>query len=398
MKNTTFDRRPISEYNSIMKIPVFVLGMLILLVGASLSEETAFTLLGVEIPAIENKNWILETDTVLYTMYPMTFDLQFFVSDKGTVDSFKTIQADFPDYINKISNSLGNILFYPARYEGRAIPFVIPARLIFYSRKFGMQVDIQLPYEEPECSKRKFQLEEMLELNGFSIPGIVSYPSYFISVEKSGEKFEYPFSVAEVEIDSAGQLVDFEILYSYGRDFSNIIGTSLLYADFEPAEYKGVGFNSRIFIIYRFFGSIQYPTGSWPPEPVPGINLPFEYLRIEPLLYLDSIVNPPIPLNFPAGLFKYDSIIPFSDSAEVSVNIDENGRVRSFRILSFVNNEIERLVNEIIKKLRFLPARDLSSNRTEFNGTLSLEFSEGKFVYIWTDWLPLSAQSPPTVR
>jgi len=129
----------------------------------ALTDSEPFTILGFEIPSIENENWLLETDRVPTYSFHLTVEMLFFVSDSGAVDSIQFTSEKDSLYLKNIWNSLSNIRFYPARFNGKAIPFIVPAKIRFENRYGRSNMSLEFPFQEPDCSVIKMALLIVLE-------------------------------------------------------------------------------------------------------------------------------------------------------------------------------------------------------------------------------------------
>lgn len=371
-------------------IPIFLFCFIMIAYGAE-----GFNLLGVDFPSIGTEDWLLDSDTVLYSRLPSKFDIEFYLSPAGSVDSFSYSPLEKNIYVEKISTSLSSIEFYPAKINNVAVPFILPAELVFQPMFGSPYVELRLPYHEPECYLVKPLIEKTLELNEITPPRISRFPSYYCFFEDERQIEDYPYALFKVDLDSSGALTDYEQLFSTRSDFSTKVSTALLYADFQPAMLRGREFPATLFVIVRFFDVVDYPTSLWPPAESSNPHLPFDYLRVETELFLDSIINPPIPVNIPRGEFKNPSVIPFADSLEVFVEIDTLGKIVSASHPDYLFTRFMNATEELVKDLRFTPAKDISGKKVNFEGILRLTFTNSKIIRIVGGWLPTEAQERP---
>ncbi|UCD94232.1 MAG: hypothetical protein JSU69_10790, partial [Candidatus Zixiibacteriota bacterium] len=274
-------------FRGVYFVAAFIVAVILCLPGPVFAGE-GFSVLGVEFPAMDSTDWLLESDVVSFTPFPLKFDMLFYLSTDGTVDSFTYSPETKQIYIDRVTNSLESIHFYPARINDTAVSFILPAELLF-SYKYGKRyADLRLPYNEPECHKSRALIEKTLRLNGFSLPGIKQFPSYFCALTGHRDLSDYPYIIFEIELDSSGALVEFHELYSSDSNVCKLISKSLLYADFLPASYKGRNFPQKFFLVVRFFDVVNYPTSVWPSPAESSVNLPFEYIRLGSQLYLNT--------------------------------------------------------------------------------------------------------------
>ncbi len=237
-------------------------------------------------------------------------------------------------------------------------------------------------------------LDTALVLNGFTIPGLIRFPSYFCYFADAALLDNYPYAIFEIELDSAGRLIDYNQTFSSYEAYSRLIMNAIMYADFQPAKHKGVAIQSKFYLLVRFFENLNYPTTLWPP-PIndPRAKMPFDYLRLETDLYLDSIINPPIPTNAPFNVFRIGKPVQVFDTAYVNIKIDTLGNVKKYTYAAYVADALQKIVDDVVTKLKFTAASDLSGQKVNFEGGLSLIFDSSKKIRIIADWLPLEAQT-----
>jgi hypothetical protein len=371
-----------------MRLLGVTLLLIFLVFSGSYADDKKLVLLGVEFPSIEYENWLLDGDKVLMPPFPIKYDLLFYLSSKGKVDSFVYSPENRPYLIDSISNSFKGMQFYPARYNGEAIPFILPAEITFKKKYTYKEKLIPVfPYREPDCVRNRKLIERCLELNGFELPGVKKFPSYYFAIGSVEEDFDYPYLVYKLRLDSAGTLLNFDKIMSVGSDYSNTFNNLLLYADFKPALYYGKGVDSEFYLVFRIFNTVQYPTLEWHQQDI-NSGYPFEIVRIEPMLYLDSVINPPLPINAPDKKFRYDKVIPFRDTLEMEISINKSGEVRWAKSNSKAYDYIKNDFLKIVRKLKFLPARDINNSRVDFRDRMTLVFLNSKEIEIDADWLP----------
>ncbi|SYZ74137.1 hypothetical protein TRIP_C60407 [Candidatus Zixiibacteriota bacterium] len=337
--------------------------------------------------------WLQPTDSLPYTVFPVEGDLLFYLSDSGQVDSLKVVRAGMRDFISRFKNSLAKLKFQPAVYRGERIPFILPAHLLIKPPRGGFPAILTFPYD-PRISYRNRRLvEEGLRENGFTLPGVKYFPPYFCMFNLKERLGDYPYAVFEIALDSSGHPSNVIEYCRTHRNFSSTISRVMLNAEFSPATYMGKKIPSRFYILFRFFENLRYPTFGWPPDTFDSTRLfPFEYLRIDNLLFPDSILNPPIPENAPGGLFWRKKIFSIADSIRVLVRIDTLGKIISSNPAYPMYPDMKSELDSLLAKLVFTPARDIWGARVAFNGELRLRFRFSEIIRIETLWWPPEAQ------
>ncbi|MFH2035742.1 MAG: hypothetical protein ABIJ45_05010 [Candidatus Zixiibacteriota bacterium] len=388
MDNFKIDsQNPRAYFQSMWKLWLIIV-LSVLNPALSFSESEPFTILGFEIPSIENEDWLLSTDRIPIYSIPITVEMLFFISSEGMIDSIQFIPEDRSKYVKNITESLNNIKFYPARYQGCPIPFIVPARIYFINRYGRSTMNLELPFQEPSCDKRKEYLKECLEINGIHLPSVEEFPPYFLGITGFEENLNYPAAVYEIELDSSGRVEEFDQVLNFGDDYSKTIDNAILYAKFAPASYNGEPFESKFYLIVRYFKTIEYPTEVWSSEN-DITNYRLKKFRLERLLYLDSIINPALPLNVPMGILKSGTLIPFRDSLEVEITIDTKGKIKRSYPLGQTNSYLINEYKNILEKLYFLPARDINDKIIEYTGRIKMIFNNSNQIKVYFGWIPL---------
>jgi hypothetical protein len=331
--------------------------------------------------------WLLPGGKISPSENPVEDQLLFFLSIKGLVDSVTFTPGSDSERTGGVANSLKALRFNPARLKNKAIPFVLPARLISGRRFRQPRATLYMPYNPGSGIKDRPLLERALELNGFALPGVNLFPSYFCHFTANQSNAKYPFAIFKITLDSSGHPRNFSELLSTNKSFSRTVATAILYASFRPAAYNGKPVPSILFLIFRFFDRIEYPTTSWPPSDSAGADYPLEYARIDPCLYLDSIINPPLPLNTPGGEFTFDLESMANDTISAFVKIDTLGNIAA---MIFDAPDFYPPVGDgkkILRKLRFFPGRNIRDSLLFYDGKVTLAFDGSRNIRIWTDWL-----------
>jgi len=361
----------------------------IFMTSVSATGSEPFSLLGVEIPILDTDFELAENDMIGSSRYPNRFELEFFLNKAGLVDSVISPSGGESAYLRNIQNSLEGLEFRPAMRGGEVIPFILPAYAIFETKFGAPHLRFHFPFEEPQCQADKRLIDKMMELNGYDIPRLLEFPSYFCSFpKKKGDSGgDYPYVVYRIDLDNDGQLIDYDKILIGGPDYSRWTDNALLYAKFNPASLNSTPMKSRIYLTIRYFDYIGYPTGIWRYSDINDSTAIGERMRIESAVYLDSMVNPPIPVNIRAAVFHNTEIIQIDDSVEVQVKINKSGKVTLREFGAFIPQAIREDINEFLGRLRFSPAVDIHGEQIEFDGKLELKFNNSKKIRMIAEWL-----------
>jgi len=336
--------------------------------------------------------WLAEGDYLPEIGFPLQENLLFYLNSAGESDSVIYSLPQKSDYLRQTVNSLNNIRFEPATYEDSAIPFILPARLVLSSRLNRPYATLHFPYNAVKDTRDRALLENALARNGFTAPSLRSFPSYYCAFKKGQKADLYPFAVFHLIIDSTGNVARILEHCTTNESHTDVVSRALLYADFSPAAYRGKTVRSEMFLTFRFFERLRYPTSTWPPDSSWIPDLPFDYIRIDPSLYLDSLTNPPIPFNFPYGEFRSGENIPYSVTMEAFVNIDTLGNIISSAFDRPAWDEPVKQAARILRELKFLPARNLNEYKVLFTGRMRIAFDNSENIRIIVYWLPYEAQ------
>jgi len=369
-----------------IKYLIYTIVLLLLVPFVAYSGE--FGIVDLELSEMLNDDWVLEGEIAKYAKHPVSFDLIFFLSDKGCIDSLQFDSADGYEYIESVMGSLKSIDFSPSIYLGRKIPVTLPAKLEFAFIKYKSKAILKLPYNNKTGRFNRELVDKVFKYNKFSPAIVNTVPSYFCSLNSNFNFADYPFAVYKVELNSFGQVIDLQTIFSSYDHFSNIFYNILLYTDFEPARFDNGKIKSNIFVTVRFFQKLAYPIEEWPPSYDKEIDYSFEYHRISFRPYLDSIVNPPFPINMPTGGFIQENKMPYNDTVNVKVTVDIRGKIRHPIYISSYYPQSYSIAKSILKKLSYLPARNINGKKVEYEGQLSLILrSNSNNIRIITNWL-----------
>lgn len=345
---------------------------------------------GFELPMQLHEEWLLDGDVAKYARFPVSYDLQFFLSEKGCIDSLKYYSEDQSGLIDGVMASLKNIDFSPGRYLGKNISTILPARLEFIYKRYRNMALLNLPVDFYANKKNRDLIGKTLRLNNLTPAFVEEIPSYFCRFDRNVDVDydNYPYAVFRVELDSSGQVEDVETIFSNHKHYSGMFSNILLYADYQPAKFAEQKIASNTFVTVRFFQRLAYPAELWPPSYEKELDFSYEYHRISFRPYLDSIVNPPFPKNLVTGGINYENDINFNDTLQVAVAIDKGGKIIGPKFMTPSSQMSEKICKSILKKLRYLPARDKNGNKIDFDGQLTLILkNNSNKIRIISNWL-----------
>ena len=374
----------------------FLLFFLTVFVGTA-SGDT-FSVLGVTLPTLNDSlhHCLLTGDTVYYVRHPKSVAVNFHLSDEGCVDSLTYDTARGGDHIRALISSLNCLDFNPGRIDGAATPFILPSLAVFHNKTGHPGLDLVFPYDGETDDKNGDLINDALTVNGIIPPGIVRFPSYYCRCAEMEAEGGYHYAVFQLDVDSSGSLLDYEPLSTSNRALADMLGTVLRYAEYSPAIRQGQALSSRFYLIVRFFPEIHYPTADWPS--VAQSSLLFENYRLETAVYLDSIPFPPVPVNLPGGIMNGEHILPAHDAMTARIGIDTLGQVDYISPGTSLPGVVYSDLRNILRRLRFYPARDIHGRLEYFNGDLELDTNNSEKIRIVAKWLPRSVFGTGSVR
>ncbi len=366
----------------------FIYLISLLLLSPLITLADSLNINGFEFPMILHEDWLLEGDVVKYARFPVSYDLQFFLTEKGCIDSLKYDSEDKSGLIDGILASLKNIDFSPGMYLEKNIPTILPARLEFVNRRYKQRADLKLPYDLRSKRTDRGLIDKTLGVNNFGPATINKIDQYFCYFNRNVDYADYPYAVFRVELDSSGQVDDVETIFSNHKHYSEMFSSILLYADYQPAKFEEQKIASNVFVTVRFFQKLSYPAEIWPPSYEKELDFSYEYHRISIRSYLDSIVNPPFPANLVNGGIVQKTDISFIDTVLVAVRIDTLGKIASSKYSAHYSLVAGEISKATLKKLKYLPARDINGNKIDFDGQLTLIFkNNSNNIRIVSNWL-----------
>ncbi len=375
-------------FHEMQKIGIVLLFTVLILPVSIYGVDGSYSWQDIEFPIVRQGNWLMESDTIYNIYFPHKYDLIFFIDGEGDVDSLKYSTGKRDIYIEGIYSSLENLKFFPARWAKEPVPFILPAEIEFFVPFNKPIANIRYPFDYEDCRLNPHVYRRMLNEGSFRAPDIISFPSYYCLYPDSLASNEYPFAVYELFVDKDGELVDFNPLFVTDENVARQIPTVLLYSKFSPAAINGNVVDSKFYLIVRFFNELQYPTSKWPNEGDTAKLYPYEYVRLETTLFLDSVLHLPYPKNVNAGIFRHSERIPIYDTVFAAVNINKEGKARITREWLKALKDKSATLSGVLEKLKFIPARNLSGDPVEYEGRISVIYENSKNIRIIAKWLP----------
>jgi hypothetical protein len=395
------------------KISFFIIFLIILLPPIVLGKGNKLEILGLNFPTpiinadsapiaelngLGAKYWLDSGVQLPHAGHIITEDILIGLSQEGNVVLILPSSERWKPFVDIVLPSLVRMKFTPPIIEGKPIPFMLAAELIFYISKNRTNVVLRLPFIDDMNLYTKELIEKSLELNGFKLPQPIAIAPYYSNIKPTVNVTDYDFAIFLLTLDTSGGAEQIYEYCSSNHDISKLFKNAILYSKFTPAAYKGENIPSSLFLIVRYFPYLEYPTKNWPlPDSIQSAY-PYEFLRIEPALYLDSIIHPAIPLNIPNGIIQWGSHISFVDSLVVGVVIDTLGKIISHNYYTPTWDEKKNITDTLLSRLHFFPAREIDNSKANFGGEMVIRYEPGRNIRIEAKWISPLAQPECRLR
>ena len=367
---------------------IICLFILSLIAVSATGAEKPGEFLGLQFPQLktDRADLINPSDTVFGSMFPVTREVRLYVSSGGQVDSVWYDKTIKPDFVRGIKNSLKALQFVPGKIKGRKSAVILPVSVTFSSSGTSRQVDLTLPYDATTGARDRRLIDMALPENGFVLPGLDSFPSYYLNIPKDSGRTEYDYAVYKVNVDSAGKVTDFVEQATSNSKLSDLFSISARYARYRTASYMGERFPSEFYLITRFFDEQNYPTLAWPPDSTSPAEVPIDRYRLQSVLYLDSLLSPVYPKNL-MGVFGFSGMNIGQDSIPAEISITADGAIEWVIFGKHLTSEAKRNLNKILKQVQLIPAMDSTGRAVPFRGNLLISRSGSNKLRITADWL-----------
>jgi hypothetical protein len=251
--------------------------------------------------------------------------LKFDIDKKGKV---KQVALDYlpqdSGIFNPFRNSIKNLRFLPAEYQGKKIEFSLAGVLIIRSLR-NAAPELILPVNEQGLFKSSGLASESALASGIQFAQVTSFPSYFfVEPERSAD-------TARVPALAPG------------------------WAEYQPMLYDGDPVQSSLLLVVRYFTELSYPTGKWTGAKPDTSDRVLEYVRVQsypnaPLLALDPEIR--------LGLSRVISseVDTLWQSVQALLAVEKSGRVELGPIRGAAGRSRSAQLRKSLERLRFYPA------------------------------------------
>ncbi len=306
------------------------------------------------------------------------------VDEQGLVHQLTTDSTGHSGLIKYVDNYLCSIEFVPALFRGREVSSVLPVEVRL--RAGDRRPRFEFPIDSTGSPGDGRLYFATFPLNDITLPGVVRFPSYYGTPHQDTLDETYPYLLMAVDLDSSGRYLDSRMIVSTCPTFERQLLTALLWAEFKSATVKGKATASAMYLLVSFFGSVAYPTTSWPPVSSDTANL-LERLRIRTSADSVGLLTPALPKRHPHDTYPLGADHPFRrDTVIALIEIDTSGHAR-FLNCGQTHWELRLALREAVHNSGFYPALDFEGKPRKFKGSAAYEFNGTPNVRIRYHWL-----------
>lgn len=328
--------------------------MLSFALSGPLYSAERFNLYGLEFPQPKSAPIISAEGRVITPPDFMVTEVEFELDKQGRVSGliWNYPPADSQKF-EPYRESLGQITFHPARYDGKNIAFTLSALLVVSNRTLGLPVRLILPVDTGGAVQHPDLLVESAQANGFHPMQLVSFPSYFyLKPPVIADTALLPhIAVLRIEIDESGSLQSREILYASRSDLAEMILIAANWAEYSAGDYLGQTIGGVGILVVQFFNEIKYPTPKWQSQT--ALKSGLDNLRIS--WYPENVDFIQLPLLRKTGAMGAALAYDRNSPKKALIQVDANGRVRVERTRGVNARADRKLLKERIEALRFYP-------------------------------------------
>lgn len=265
-----------------------------------------------------------------------------------------------------------------------AAPFKLVLRANYVRRDFNLQFPV-----DSVCRATDQDLIDLtLRSNDYQPARIAFFPSYYCDLGPQNPDPSRHYLLFQLDLDSAGLCREARLVSGNYPAFVGQLTSALLYAQFEPARFRGQAVESSPFLRVVFYPFNRYPTQPVDDSTRAGLTF-HERQALRILNDTSGVICKPIPTMVP-----YDSVSVVGRSGvrtqrlTLSIRIDTAGNVAvsDWRGLSEINREG---VRRITRSLKFFPAFDVRGRPVTFEDIITLDFAGTRRVKIIYHWLEL---------
>lgn len=310
--------------------------------------------------------------------------LQLNISKKGKLEGVTPDDESDSLLAAYCRKAMSKSRFEPARFEGKKVNSNIGIKALFEPGQNRLQLFFPIDHEGQVNDRSLY--ENSYRANGIEPAELISFPSFYCDLDWSDSLEQSPFVLIKVTLDSTGQLIAFEELFSTYPTFTMTISSAALYAQYRPMKVMGRPTESVNFLKVSFYPQLGYPTLPWQQKS----SNDYSILRKAQVQFFPDTVGMldfPLPAFLP-GDFYTDSgpHQMYQDTVFVTLSIDDRGKP-AIRRFSKTSQEIRNALFESVSSIRFYPALDYAGNSHQFIGLAEFMYDGSAKIRIDYKWL-----------
>ncbi len=305
------------------------------------------------------------------------------VDSSGSVTSVEPEAGIDSLLFENVRYLIDELPFCPALWEGRAVESKIPVELIFRpDAKIPLFV---FPNGQNLGREDNWLLAEACRLNGIELPELLMFPVY-AGANKHEDTALYPRAVIRVDLDTTGQVVGSDVVYSSFADINPLLLSAALWAEFSPATVLGNRSGVTVFLQISLFPAMDYPLKRWRPENWTDMSF---HQRASVRLVADTVglLFRPIPRTDAGDRFGLRAVRPpHWERLVCYAVVDTLGRVR-LRPEWQAGGANREMVKVLEQRIKLYPAIDMAGQKQIYRGFITIDVESATNVRISPHWL-----------
>lgn len=311
----------------------------------------------------------------------------------GRILSMTAQAAGDSDYLNRYGVFLEQFRFEPGLIDGVVSPMSLLVEL--QTGSVTASPIIRFPVDpNRDILDGDLYWRALAEL-GVDVPTLVRFPSYNYEFKTVYRWRRYPFKVYRVDLDSAGKVLDKELVLETGPEFSRQIRSAIHWGEYTPLRIDGRAVASSSFLVVSLYPMVDYPSA--PVEPSAPIEMvPWDRARVRLLPDTIGIVLPPVPKREWSGDILdsfHQGMTPELVTGRVIIDTLGKSHVQA------LSTDFARARSVIIARahdIQFFPTMGLDGVPRAFSsGMVYLRYLDKSHVRIWFRWLGGVDPGPP---
>ncbi len=306
------------------------------------------------------------------------------IDDDGRVDSVTAASEQWRRHLDYLSEYLKGFRFEAAQHQGKDIASVLPVRILLISgRRYP---DVIFPVGFDGSISRQDLFIQALELQGYRMPEVLSFPSFHATLTLRDSVTSVPFTVIELHLDSSGRVRAGQITHEQYPEFGRQLETAVMYAEFTPPRYNDRPIDGTVYLVVSYFPEVSYPTRPYHRDRRDSLAL-LARQQLQLLPDTIGIARPAMPVRLQADLMRSGKggVLPAA-TVSVWVIVDTLGQARATRTDRAASGR-QVYINDFLENLSFYPALDFHGRPVPFEGLMVLSRGGRENVRIAYDWL-----------